>query len=229
MCSSDLSWSADREGADAFPTTVRAIIAARLDALPEAERRLLLDASVVGEVFWRGALLHVAGDADAAGEVDLDDCLDQLEARDLVRREPSSRLQDDEEFTFKHLMIREVAYATVAKATRRDRHRATAGYLESVGGGAGGSAAILARHWREAGEPQRAVEHLLVAAEQAGRGWAKEEAVNLYNQALELVPEEDRARRKRIEVRRAVARQLFLHAVIDAGQLGGPETARGPD
>jgi len=220
-----VSWSADREGTDAFPTTVRAIIAARLDALPEAERRLLLDASVVGEVFWRGALLHVAGGADAA---DVDDRLDELEARDLVRREATSRLQDDEEFSFKHLMTREVAYATVAKATRRERHKATAEYLESVGGGAGGSAAILARHWREAGEAERALEHLLVAADQAGRGWAKEEAVNLYNQALELVPENDRARRKRIEVRRAVARQLFMHAVLDAGQLGRPGIAGGP-
>ncbi|MGH8985459.1 MAG: ATP-binding protein [Acidimicrobiia bacterium] len=219
-----VSWSADREGADDFPTTVRAIIAARLDALPDVERRLLLDASVVGEVFWRGALMHVAD-----GPADVDDRLDELEARDLVRREPTSRLQDDEEFSFKHLMIREVAYATVAKATRRERHRATAEYLESVGGGAGTSAAILARHWREAGEPERALEHLLVAADQAGRGWAKEEAVNLYNQALELVPEDDRARRKRIELRRGVARQLFLHAVIDAGQLGGPGTARAPD
>jgi class 3 adenylate cyclase len=213
-----VSWSADREGAGDFPTTVRAIIAARLDALPDAERRLLLDASVVGEVFWRGALMQVADD-----DGDLDDCLDELEARDLVHREATSRLQDDEEFSFKHLMIREVAYATVAKATRRERHRATAEYLESVGGGAGGSAAILARHWREAGEPERALEHLLVAADQAGRGWAKEEAVNLYNQALELVPEDDRVRRRRIELRRGVARQLFLHAVIDIGRPPPPE------
>jgi class 3 adenylate cyclase len=212
-----VSWSADREGGDDFPTTVRAIIAARLDALPETERRLLLDASVVGEVFWRGALTHVAGSAD-----DVDDGLDQLEARDLVRREGASRLHDDEEFSFKHLIIREVAYSTVAKATRRERHRATAEYLETVGAGAGGSGAILGHHWREAGEPDRAVEHLLAAADQAGRGWAKEEAVNLYNQALELVPENDRGRRKRIELRRGVARQLYLHAVIDAGQLGGP-------
>ena len=219
-----VSWSADREGAGAFPTTVRAIIAARLDALPETERRLLLDASVVGEVFWRGALMHIADD-----EGELDYCLDELEARDLVRREPASRLQDDEEFSFKHSMIREVAYTTVAKATRRERHRATAEYLESVGGGAGGSAAILARHWREAGETERALEHLLVAADQAGHGWAKEEAVNLYNQALELVPEDDRGRRKRIELRRGVARQLFLHAVIDAGQLGHPGAAGAPE
>jgi class 3 adenylate cyclase len=213
------SWTADHDAIDTFPTTVRAIIAARLDALPETERQLLLDASVVGEVFWRGALTNVGGEPET-----VDDLLDELESRDLVRRAPASRVQDDVEYAFKHLLIREVAYATVPKATRRQRHHATAEYLESVGGGAGGSAAVLAHHWREAGERERALEHFLVAADHAGRGWAKEEAVNLYNQALGLVPEDDGARRKQIEVRRAVARQLFMHSVLDAGQLGGPET-----
>jgi class 3 adenylate cyclase len=211
------SWSADHRASDAFPTTVRAIIAARLDALPEPERRLLLDASVVGEVFWRGALAHVAGDAAA-----VDDLLDDLESRDLVRREPASRVQDDEEFAFKHLLIREVAYATVSKATRRERHRATAEYLEQVGGGTGATVAVLAHHWCEAGEPARALDYLLVAAEHAGRGWAKAEAVRLYDQALELVPEDDRSLRQRIKVRRGVAKQMLLHSVLEAGQLGGP-------
>ena len=215
------SWSADRHDTEAFPTTVRAIIAARLDALPEPERRLLLDASVVGEVFWRGALAHVAGDAAA-----VDDLLDDLESRDLIRREATSRVQDDEEFAFKHLLIREVAYATVPKATRRARHRDAALYLEQVGGGTGAAAAVLAHHWREAGEPARAVDYLLVAAEHAGRGWAKAEAVRLYDQALELVPEDDRSLRQRIKVRRGVARQMLLHQVLEAGQLGGPPEGR---
>jgi class 3 adenylate cyclase len=212
-----VAWTAERGNVDTFPTTVRAIIAARLDALPDAERRFLLDASVVGEVFWRGALMHLADDDRA-----VDELMEELEERDLIRREPSSRVENDTEYAFKHLLIREVAYATVPKATRRDRHRSTAEYLEQVGAGGGGSATILARHWREAGEPERALEHLLVAAEQAGRGWAKEEAVNLYTQALELVPADDQARQKQIEVRRAVARQLYMHSIVDAGQLGGP-------
>jgi predicted ATPase len=171
----------------------------------------------VGEVFWRGALAHVADDAAA-----VDDLLDDLESRDLIRREATSRVQDDEEFAFKHLLIREVAYATVPKATRRARHRDAALYLEQVGGGTGAAAAVLAHHWREAAEPARAVDYLLVAAEHAGRGWAKGEAVRLYDQALELVPEDDRSLRQRIKVRRGVARQMLLHQVLEAGQLGGP-------
>lgn len=215
------SWTRDHDELDQFPTTVRAIIASRLDALPEEERRLLLDAAVVGEVFWRGALMNVGGDPSA-----VDDVLDELESRDLVRREPASRLQDDVEYVFKHLLIREVAYTTVPKATRRDRHRSTAEYLERVGAGRGGAAAVLAHHWREAGDPARAVENFLVAAEHAARGWAKWEAVRLYDEALELAPAEDDLLRKRIKAKRGVARQLVLHQVLDAGQLGGPAGAR---
>ena len=39
-----------------LPTTVRDLVAARLDALPAEERAVLLDASIVGRIFWRGAL-----------------------------------------------------------------------------------------------------------------------------------------------------------------------------
>jgi len=68
--------------AESLPTTIRELVSARLDALPEGERRVLLDAAVVGKTFWRGALGRLDGDAG-----DLVDALDSLEARDLIRRE----------------------------------------------------------------------------------------------------------------------------------------------
>ena len=51
---------AGRRRVEQLPTSIRAIVAARLDALPPPERALLLDASVVGRVFWRGALARLA-------------------------------------------------------------------------------------------------------------------------------------------------------------------------
>jgi predicted ATPase len=200
-----------------LPTTVRSIITARLDALPEPQRRLLLEASVIGDVFWAGALSELA-----RGEAATDELLEDLERRDFVRREPSSRIQGDLEFSFKHDLIRDVAYSTVPKAIRQQRHGATAEYLEQSGAGTGGSAAILAVHWREAGDSERAIEYLLAAAEYARRGWAKDEAVRLYSQALELIPPDDHARRKDVSVSRAVARVMFMHAVIQADQLKTP-------
>jgi class 3 adenylate cyclase/tetratricopeptide (TPR) repeat protein len=181
-----------------LPTTVRGIIAARLDSLPEEERAVVFDASVVGKLFWRGVLERL-GSGDGA----LDAILDSLEARDLVRREPTSRLEGDEEYSFKHMLIREVAYTTLPKAVRRERHAAVARLIEEfVGERIGASASILAHHWEQAGEVDKAVEYMISAARIAGRAWAKAEAVALYSQALDLIPADD-PRRPGLRLERA--------------------------
>jgi predicted ATPase len=197
-----------------FPTSVRGIIAARLDALPAAERGLLLDAAVVGRVFWLGALERMQDNGHR-----IVDTLDSLEGRDMVSREPASWIEGDQQFAFKHVVIREVAYATIPRARRRERHAAVAGFLEEATGGAGATASALAQHWQEAGDAQRAVPYLVLAAAQAGRGWAKAEAAALYKQALDLVPETNRELRHEIAMRRAVAMQAAMH-VEDARILG---------
>jgi class 3 adenylate cyclase/tetratricopeptide (TPR) repeat protein len=182
-----------------LPTTVRGIISARLDGLPKRERAVLLDASVAGKVFWRGALLAFGGGDQ------VDDAIDSLEARDLIRREHSSRIAGDTEFTFKHMLIREVAYATLPKSVRRERHAAMAGFIESAAGErTAESAALLAHHWREAGDAARAVTYLVTAAESARRAWAKGEAVSLYGQALDLLPPEEIRRARDIALKRAL-------------------------
>ena len=56
----------EKSADDALPTSIREIVAARLDSLPSDERSVLVDASVVGRVFWRGALLEIASRDDLA-------------------------------------------------------------------------------------------------------------------------------------------------------------------
>jgi tetratricopeptide (TPR) repeat protein len=186
------------DSAEELPTSVKGIIAARIDGLPPEERSVILDASVVGKVFWRGALERLRGDASGIAEA-----LDSLEERDLVRREPSTSVQGDEEFTFKHMLIREVAYATLPKAVRRERHAAVARFIESAAGDrVAESAATLAYHWREAGNAELELQYLRLAAT---RAWPAE-AITLYDRALELVPEEDTETRRRLRLERAAAR-----------------------
>jgi class 3 adenylate cyclase len=189
------------DAADALPTTVRGIIAARLDALPHAERSVLLDASVAGKVFWRGALESLRpGDSQVAR------ALESLEDRDLVRREPQSRLEGDEEFVFKHMLIREVAYGTLPRSVRRERHAAVARFIEEAAGErASESATTLAHHWREAGDRDRAAGFLVTAAEQAGRAWAKAEAAQLYDEALALIGEDQVGLRRELRLAKALA------------------------
>jgi class 3 adenylate cyclase len=195
---------------DKLPTNVRAIVSARLDALPPRERSLVLDASVIGRVFWRRVLGSLGWESES-----LSAALDSLEQRDLIRHEPISRVGGDQQFTFKHALIRDVAYATLPRAKRRSRHAAVARFVEEDAGELEAVAAFLAHHWREAGDTDRALDYFLTAAERASRGWAKEEAVQFYDRALELVPADQRERRRRLVLARSVAAQAAVH-ITDA-------------
>jgi class 3 adenylate cyclase len=188
--------------ARALPKSVQAIIAARLDALPPRERAVLLDASVLGRYFWCGALDRLRG--EEGGVCDL---LDSLEAKDLVHREPSSRLEGDTEYSFKHMLVRDVAYGTLPKAVRRTLHAAAARYIEEAAGRrAFDSSTLLAHHWKEAGETGNAIGHLVAAAERAARAGARAETVNLLTEAIDLLPAADEARGRSLRLRRAIAR-----------------------
>src|SRR5919198_3537353 len=185
-----------------LPTSVQAIIAARLDALPADERQVLQEASIIGRFFWRGALEAMTEDPTG-----LDHVLDRLEGRDLIRRQPRSRLAGDREFWIKHILTQEVAYQGIPKATRRAGHARVASYLEqAMGDRARDSASLLAHHWKEAGDKGKATGYLLTAAEIASRAWAKEQAVELYAEAIAMLEEGgDRNALQRTRLERAVA------------------------
>jgi class 3 adenylate cyclase len=205
-----------------LPTTIRGIVSARLDALPPGERAVLLDAAVVGKVFWTGALERMS-----SGELALSELLDSLEGRDLIRREPVSRLRGDQQFSFKHDLIRDNAYATLPRPERRKRHAQVAAFLEETTPEVAAAASALAHHWSESGENARAADYFVIAGDQAGRGWARHEAAAFYQKALALLPEEQSAQRREIVQRRAVALASVFHATeLRAGVRRG---ARSPD
>ena len=196
-----------------LPTTIRGIVAARLDALPAEERALLLDAAVIGKTFWRGALEQITGGRDS-----IPDLLGALEGRDLILRDTSSMIEGEQQFSFKHVLIREVAYELLPRARRRERHARVAAFFEESTAELGEAAAALARHWRDAGEPERALGYFIRAGEQAEHGWAKDQAAILYREALDLVPEDDDARLADLRRRLALARAAAVH-IPDARQL----------
>ncbi|MFL5958843.1 MAG: ATP-binding protein [Gaiellaceae bacterium] len=200
--------------AETLPTTVRGLVAARLDALPADQRDVILDASICGRIFWKGALERLARNPDCLGEA-----LGALERRDLLRRDAVSRIEGDEEWSFKHVLIRDVAYDLQPRARRREGHRHVAEFIEQSTPEVGEAAAALARHWRGAGELERAVRHFVAAAEEAERGWAKPLAVTLYKEALEMTPTDDVERLRFLRRRLAVAQQAVYH--VDDAQLLG--------
>jgi class 3 adenylate cyclase/tetratricopeptide (TPR) repeat protein len=115
--------------AERIPDTLQALIAARIDRLPAAPRVVLQRASVMGRIFMAGALAKLTPELDDVG-----DAVDDLLLRDLVVREARATISGEQAYKFKHVLIREVAYAGLSKTSRADLHY---GYAEWLGDSAG--------------------------------------------------------------------------------------------
>ena len=106
-----------------IPHTVQAMISARIDRLPLSERTVLRRAAVAGRMFWSGAI-EALGDSPVDGGG-----LEELVARDFLVREPRSTIRGEEAYRFKHVLIRDVAYAGLSKSSRALLHRQMAQWL----------------------------------------------------------------------------------------------------
>jgi class 3 adenylate cyclase/tetratricopeptide (TPR) repeat protein len=165
-----------------LPDTVQGVIAARLDRLPEREKRVLQQAAVIGRIFWAGTLAALVGE-------DVQDRLERLEDRDLVRERPTSSLAGDREYIFKHTLTREVAYASVPRAVRGPAHARVAAWIESMSAGRLDEVVdLLAYHWTAAGHAAKAVEYQVHAGDRALALFSNARAVDAYRAALELSP-----------------------------------------
>jgi predicted ATPase len=112
-----------------LPESVQALIAARLDTLSPERKSLLQDAAVLGKVFWVGALAEIGG--RDSGEVEL--ALHELARKELVRPARTSSMEGESEYSFWHLLMRDVAYSQIPRAERARRHRAAAAWIERKG------------------------------------------------------------------------------------------------
>jgi class 3 adenylate cyclase len=171
----------DRHELARVPNSMRMFIAGRLDTLPAAEKALLQDASVIGPTFW-DTLLIAAG-----ARPGLDELVASLERRGFVRRVVPGSVPGAVELRFRHALIRDVAYESLSRRARADRHRLVAEALGQMRHGGGSEytppLSLLAHHyaaaWREGRsdvlsgrapcEPARlAVDHLLAWATEIG-------------------------------------------------------------
>lgn len=189
-----------------LPTSVRAAIASRIDALPADARSVLLSAAVAGRAFWGGAVAAAIG-SDVSAPLEL------LEQRDLLRRQPTSSVPGDVEYRFKHALIRDVGYATLPRAERARAHAAVAAYLVDRLADTDELAWLLAHHYEHAGDRGQAIRFLLAAAARAQAALAVPETLGLLDRA-ERLADDDVTRRR---IRRARGRALTLFDEYDAG------------
>ncbi len=179
------SWELRASAEVPFPDSVQALIAARLDTLEPGAKSLLADAAVVGKVFWAGALAHM-GHRDPKTVTAM---LRELSRKELVRPARRSAMEGEAEYSFCHILARDVAYAQLPRGSRAARHVAAADWIESKAlGRVEGLADVLAYHYatafdlaRATGEMQHAAE--LEAAALRFLGLAGERALGLDTNA----------------------------------------------
>lgn len=115
--------------------------------------------------------------------MDLAPLLAQLENANLIRLAAAG---PELAYLFRHGLIQDAAYATLLREQRRQWHLATAEVLEAAytaNPSAAGTAAILANHFSIAGDEQRAVKYLILAADAAFDQYANAEAIEFHTQA----------------------------------------------
>jgi class 3 adenylate cyclase/tetratricopeptide (TPR) repeat protein len=179
-----------------LPETVQGIIAARLDALPAAEKSLLQTAAVMGKVFWLGAVAQVGELDRRVAELHLH----ALERKDFVQRARRSSVAEEAEYAFLHVLVRDVAYGQIPRGQRAEQHRLAAEWISSQGR-VEDHAEMLAHHYRStielrraSGQPldpalaEQAIGSLRDAGDRAFSLSAYPSADSFYQSALELAP-----------------------------------------
>src|SRR5438034_4717804 len=118
----------EERAAQEIPDTVQALIAARIDRLDGISKEVLQRASVIGRSFWAGAIEYLAGGGG------IDEAIDDLLLRDLIVGESRSSLKNETAYRFKHVLIRDVAYASLTKSARAKHHAGFAEWLRERAG-----------------------------------------------------------------------------------------------
>jgi predicted ATPase len=227
------------EGELSVPASLRALLSARLDQLSPEERHLLQCASVEGEIFHRGSLLALAPE-----EVQLTPRLASLVRKELLYP-VATQLPGEDAFRFRHLLLRDAAYAALPKADRASLHERFATWAEERAGeydelvGYHLEQTVLYRaelgavSERDRGQATRASELLGSAGGRALSRGDMPAAVDLLSRAVFLLPESDDRRLTLLPELGAALREAgeltradeVLSEALEAGRSAGNRRA----
>jgi class 3 adenylate cyclase/tetratricopeptide (TPR) repeat protein len=164
------------------PATVQAVLAARIDRLPLEEKNLLQTAAVIGKDVPYTLLQTIA----ALPETALHRGLDHLQVAELLYERS---LFPEIEYTFKHALTQQVAYGSLPHERQRVVHRRVGEELERLSKTQPEDAyEKLAYHYGRSDQKSKAVEYLVKAGHKATQRYANREALDHFQNALELIP-----------------------------------------
>jgi class 3 adenylate cyclase/tetratricopeptide (TPR) repeat protein len=176
-----------------LPESVQGIVAARLDTLEPDQKTVLRDASVIGRGFWPAAVASVS----ELERSTIDEILRMLERKEFIRRVGASSVATELQYSFHHAVVRDVAYNSIPRAERAQKHWLAATWIESLGRPED-HAETIAHHYRCALEFARSARQptdelaakargaFRAAGERALALNAPEGAASYYEAALEL-------------------------------------------
>lgn len=177
-----------------IPSTLTALLQARLDQLAPGEKTLLQQAAVVGRVFWDGIIQYLSEhqEPQPIDQEDISILLDNLRRKEMIYHRETSALAQVQEYSFKNAILREVIYDTILKKIRQSYHAQIATWLlQENTTRMDEFNAMVAEHLEFAGEAPRAAGYYRQAGEQAARQYANQSALHFLGHALELAPESD--------------------------------------
>ena len=207
-------WSAAPYQEVAIPDTIQGVIMARIDRLDARLKDVLGIASVIGRRFLYRVLRAITDQHEH-----LDERLSRLKGADLIEDDP---LASEITYLFRHALVQESVYESLLLERRRLLHARVASHIEALSPAHTHEfASVLALHYARAQQWDKAVDHLLAAANQATRMAADNEALLHYEEAVEALAHArqvtwDRAQHAEIERRLA---EIYL-------RRGDPDRAR---
>jgi hypothetical protein len=134
------------------PETVIAMLQARIGRFDAGPRRAVRAAAVFGQTFWDGGVAALLGLPKAGPEVG--SWLSTLVDAEVIERRSSSRLAHEDEYAFRHALVRDAAYALLTDSDLKTGHRLAGTFLEAAGER---DVVVIADHYRHGGELVRAI------------------------------------------------------------------------
>ena len=165
-----------------FPDTVQGVVRSRIDRLPPSHQLALKAASVIGRTFAVRAVRDVYPlDSDKPQVSNYFEYLHKLDFTPLNSTHPELT------YFFKHVITQEVAYNLMTFSQRQSFHHEVATWYErTFADDLSPYYGILSHHWRNAKNPQKTMEYLEKAGEHAMLNFANTEAIEFFNEALQL-------------------------------------------
>ncbi len=204
------------------PASLQALVAARLDALSPEERRVVADASVLGESFTREGLVALGGDPG-----DLDASLMSLQRKEIVAVQQDRFSAERGQYRFVQSVVRQVAYGTLSKRDRKTRHQAAAEFLGSEPDPGDDLTLVVAQHLLDAADAavtgdgdvadliDRACGLLERAAVRAGALGAPAESLRLFETAIERTTDQRTLGRLHLMAARSASDTAKLESALD--------------